>query len=285
MSWLLFVDESGQDRRQSPYEVLAGIAVEDKVLWSLIRQLGDAEEHHFGVRRFRAFQDEAKAKKLLKRKSFRLARQMPDIPLKDRRILAQGAIEYGPTATREQLTALGQAKIGYCQHILDICRGWKCVAFASIIPNDLPRPSGNFLRKDYAFLFERFFHFLNARNTQDMGIVVFDELEKSQSHILIGQMEGYFIRTQKGRYRARRIIPEPLFVHSDLTTMIQVADIIAYIVSWGAELRFMEKSRRPELGPLVRSVLDLRYLHESPNGDRTWGFKVIRTLESTRKTP
>jgi hypothetical protein len=30
MSWALFIDESGQDRRQSPYEVLAGVAVEDR---------------------------------------------------------------------------------------------------------------------------------------------------------------------------------------------------------------------------------------------------------------
>ena len=29
MAFFLFIDESGQDRRNSPYEVLAGVAVED----------------------------------------------------------------------------------------------------------------------------------------------------------------------------------------------------------------------------------------------------------------
>lgn len=32
MSYLLFIDESGQDRRDSPYEVLAGISLEDRDL-------------------------------------------------------------------------------------------------------------------------------------------------------------------------------------------------------------------------------------------------------------
>jgi len=36
MAFFLFIDESGQDHHDSPYEVLAGIAIEDKYLWSFI---------------------------------------------------------------------------------------------------------------------------------------------------------------------------------------------------------------------------------------------------------
>jgi hypothetical protein len=43
MAFLLFVDESGQDRGDSPYEVLAGIAIEDQDLWNLVLALRDAE--------------------------------------------------------------------------------------------------------------------------------------------------------------------------------------------------------------------------------------------------
>jgi hypothetical protein len=50
---------------------------------------------------------------------------------------------------------------------------------------------------------------------------------------LIDLMERYFPHANTGRRRSSLIIPEPLFVHSDLTTMIQMADLIAYIVSWG----------------------------------------------------
>ena len=77
MSWALFIDESGQDQRNSPYEVLAGIAVEDRQIWRLIRQLSDAQECIFGMRLFQAYGQEAKAKELLKRKTFKHAAQLP----------------------------------------------------------------------------------------------------------------------------------------------------------------------------------------------------------------
>jgi uncharacterized protein DUF3800 len=31
MAWFLFIDESGQDHREAPYEVLAGVAIEDRI--------------------------------------------------------------------------------------------------------------------------------------------------------------------------------------------------------------------------------------------------------------
>ena len=100
------------------------------------------------------------------------------------------------------------------------------------------------LRKDYAYLFERFFYFLNSQPGDPMGYVVFDEIDKSASHILLNQVSEYFLKTQKGRTRSRLIIPEPFFVHSDLTTMVQVADLIAYLLNWGVRLKGMTAPRR-----------------------------------------
>ncbi len=85
MSWLLFIDESGQDRRESPYEVLAGIAVADHLLWPLIKDLNRVQEHNFGIRLFRAYGAEARAKKLLKKKTFRHAERGSAIPVAERR--------------------------------------------------------------------------------------------------------------------------------------------------------------------------------------------------------
>ncbi|WP_407947349.1 hypothetical protein [Phaeovulum veldkampii] len=48
------MDESGQDRRNSPYEVLAGIAIEDRQIWPLICQISDAQQHFFGMRLYQA---------------------------------------------------------------------------------------------------------------------------------------------------------------------------------------------------------------------------------------
>jgi hypothetical protein len=89
-------------------------------------------------------------------------------------------------------------------------------------------PISTHLRKDYAYLFERFYYFLEDADPSALGIVVFDELDKAQSHILLAQMDRYFKVTQKGRQRSGRIIPEPFFVHSDLTTGVQLADLVAY---------------------------------------------------------
>ena len=57
-------------------------------------------------------------------------------------------------------------------------------------------------------------------------MVVFDEIEKSKSHLLIDQMHRYFRDTAVGRLRADRIVPEPFFVHSELTTGVRLADLV-----------------------------------------------------------
>lgn len=44
MSYFLFVDESGQDRKESPYEVLAGVAVKDSEMWNLIQKVHDIDD-------------------------------------------------------------------------------------------------------------------------------------------------------------------------------------------------------------------------------------------------
>ena len=87
----------------------------------------------------------------------------------------------------------------------------------------------------------------------------FDELEKSKSHLLIDQMHRYFAQTAVGRHRASRIIPEPFFVHSDLTTGVQIADLVAYVISWGFRMSRMSKPAREELSPFANQIARLRY--------------------------
>jgi hypothetical protein len=115
----------------------------------------------------------------------------------------------------------------------------------------------------HAFLFERFYNFLNGLPSDPMGYLVFDELDRSATHILLGQVSSYFVNTRNGRSRSRRIIPEPFFVHSDLTTLIQTADIVAYVVSWGLRIRRMTAPARDELRPLVNLVHQLQFQRET----------------------
>jgi hypothetical protein len=151
------MDESGQDLRNSPYEVLAGIAVEDRQIWPLIRQLSDAQQHIFGMRLFEAYGQEAKAKELLKAKTFRLAAQLPVFEPAVRAKLAREILEDGTDVTRMRLTALAQAKIAYCEFALDLARRHGAVAFATMVSHQAPRPpSGDAMPKDYAFLLNGF---------------------------------------------------------------------------------------------------------------------------------
>ena len=77
MAYLFFVDESGGDRRNTFYEVLAGIVVQDRDVWNLITSLNMLEEQIFGLR-YSKVKEEIKGKKFLKAKVFRLARQLDE---------------------------------------------------------------------------------------------------------------------------------------------------------------------------------------------------------------
>ena len=91
-------------------------------------------------------------------------------------MLAAECLANGAGAGRRQLTALAQAKLAYVEEALEICARFRCRAFASVIPADAPRPSGmEFLRKDYAYLFERYFYFLEDTDREALGLVVFDD--------------------------------------------------------------------------------------------------------------
>lgn len=259
MAYILFLDESGHDFGESPYEVIAGIAIEDKSIWNLIREIHLLEENIFGTR-YSNGDRELKARKLLKKKTFRLASQMDSFSAEDMRNLARECLDNGATATREQLTALAQAKIKFVQELLQLAANFRCKAFASIVSEEFNfADTPDFLRKDYVYLFERYFYFLEDKKVEaPSGLIVFDETEKTQSHRLIQQIENYFKKTYKGRSRSTLLIPEPLFVHSDLTTGVQIADIIAYVISWSCRFNGMTKPAREELNEFVELIMPLR---------------------------
>lgn len=133
------------------------------------------------------------------------------------------------------------------------------------------------LRRDYASLFERYFDFLGEQAGQPQGLVIFDELERSRSHVLIEQMDEYFERSEAGRGRSARILPEPLFVHSDLSTLVQVADLVAYLVSWAVRVDGLDQPARGELRALGDRVYRLRHHERNTPGDHG-SFVMIDAL-------
>lgn len=284
VAYFLFIDESGREFHDQSYEVLAGVAIEDRDLWNLVKEFQELEIKHFGVR-YTLGQRELKAKKILKSKVFRHAGETDPIPLEERRALARQCLLSGPTAGFRQMCALAQAKLAYVDDVLETCGRFRCKAFASIVKNPGSASVFNdYLRKDYAYLFERFFYFLEDTDPNASGIIVFDELEKSKSHLLVQQMDRYFKRTAKGQQRAGQIIPEPFFVHSDLTTGIQLADIAAYLLSWGFRTGDLAKPKRDNLTPFVDRLCRLRHRTvrhvDGIENFEIWSLAVISDLRT-----
>lgn len=261
MAYFIFIDESGIDKRDSDYEVLCGVAVEDRDLWNLISELKNLEVEILGVR-YRTASREIKGRKFLKRKVFQHAKYFTDFSTEERRILSAKCIIDGANAGRREHAALAQAKLEYTRRLLQICSRFRTKVFAAITSDPIrhtDNSSDGFLRRDYVYFFERIYYYLEDKKQEDQGIIVFDELEKSESHILINELENYFKKTVKGQQRANLIIPEPFFVHSDLTTGIQIADILAYVISWGFRLNGMTSPKRDELAEFVELIKPLRY--------------------------
>jgi len=193
-------------------------------------------------------------------------------------------LEQGDRAGARQIAGLAQAKIAYVMDLMDICARFRCKAFASVVSKTSPPPQPGHLRKDYAYLFERFFYYLEDIGPSAYGIIVFDELEKIQSHLLVEQMDRYFKLTLRGRHRSSQILPEPFFVHSDLTTGVQLADLVAYTISWGVRFGGMDGPVRAELGALAKRVVQLRHrsireVNQDPNFV-VWSLAYIHDLRS-----
>ena len=266
---LLFIDESGHDHQAAPYEVLAGVAIRERDLWNLIQAIRNAELEFLGLHM--AYVDlEMKGRKLLKRKIIRFAGEGTAIEPDERRKLVRSLLEKGWRRSQgetvedvkfNELVAYGQAVLAFVRRVFEITARYNAKAFAGIVGSNAPRHADpSFLRKDYAYLFERFYNYLEAVSTEEMGLVVFDELEKAQSRILLGQLEKYFLESEKGYQRSARVVPEPFFVHSDLTTVVQIADLAAYCVNWGLRLKGMTQPTRTEIEPLARMVYDMKFV-------------------------
>ena len=73
-------------------------------------------------------------------------------------------------------------------------------------------------------------------------------------------------------------------MHSDLTTGIQIADLAAYVISWGFRLGQMAKPARTELSGLAHQIAGLRHLavrnlSGNPNF-QVWSFAHITDLRT-----
>ena len=291
---LLFIDESGHDESGTPCEVLAGVAIAEDDLWNLVKAIRSCEKEHFGGYLRALLSGETKGRKLLKTKRFKTAAHDLQIDESDMVSLANSLLTKGKIASGQGLASSGDTvheRVAYSRQVLsfvhsvlDIAASFNVQVFAAMVDPKAPRPSAGMLRKDYVYLFERYFYFLESLPARERGLVVFDELEKSQAHGLLQQMAAYFLGTQTGRYRSSRIVPEPFFVHSDLTTGVFLADLTAYVLGWGWRLNKMPQLVRTELQPFAAKLHDMQFHGEKPKSDGSgvWQLHGITYIDDLR---
>ena len=240
MSWLLFLDESGHDHKQTHYEVRGGVALFDRKLWPFVKAVKLLEQDCFGAL-LSEYRTEVKGARLLEKQRFVWAQQEREMGDEDRRALCRGFLTKGlekkPPTTHE-FAAYGQASLRMAKGLFRLLEEHQAELFAAAIPAGVQKPSTfeaeEYLRKDQVFLLERYFYFLEEKN--DNGLLVMDETSKEQDRRFVRQMERYFTGTQAGRSRTARIIPVPFFVSSDMTYAVQAADVCIYCVNWGFRL-------------------------------------------------
>ena len=253
MSWLLFLDESGHDHKSLPYEVRGGVAIHASKLWAFVRELQRAEYQAFGTRLLQ-FGKELKGCKLLDKDRVRWAAQSPVMEDEERqklcrRFLTKGLEKKSPR--RDEFTAYGQACLEMVRGMFQILRDLDATIFAAAIPRGAEKPDTpeayEYLRKDLVYLLQRYFDFLDSK--EEHGLMVLDEVEKTEDRRFVRRLERYFTKTQTGRIRSTWIVPSPFFVASDMAYPIQVADMVIYCINWGFRLpsRGMNAPVRDEL--------------------------------------
>ncbi len=276
------MDESGTDKGGMPYELHGGIIVPMSRAWNLIKSIRDAESRLFGVH-FHQFDLEIKGERLLQKKIFSFAegknKKKPDLAPptfkndEERRDCARSFLEKGRSHScpnAKEFRAYGLACLELVDEVFQACEYHQVRLMAAVVETGAPRPPvvewTEFLRKDFVFLFERIFYFMEAQAPGSMAVCIFDQIDDltgarcTEGQRLNDCIARYFTRTHTGRIRSSRIFPEPLYARSDLTTLLGVADLAIYSINhifrptpeWSAPIR-------PELKPYIDWIYRLQW--------------------------
>ena len=305
MSYLLFIDESGSDRKQMPYEIHGGIIVPMSKAWDLIRSIKDAELRQFGAP-LGQFGLEAKGERLLQKRIFKHAegqnKKNPGSPPpafageEDRRqhalsFLKKGADKLRPNA--HEFRAYGMACLDLVDEIFQACVKNEVKIVAAAVDPGAPRPPARewteMLRKDLVYLFERLFYFMESQPRGAMAACVFDQKDDldgprcTEGQKLNECIARYFTKTHTGRVRSSRILPEPLYARSDLTTLLGVADLTIYTINHVFRpTEEWTQSIREELRPFVDWIYRLQWSGQRENG--SWLHSIFHMADLRPKS-
>ena len=231
------MDESGHDHKNMNYEVRGGVSIATVNVFNLLKDIQCSEEKIFGCK-LSEFKTEIKGSKLLGKERFKWAAQGPTLSDEERqkgcrRFLTAHLEHRSPT--RQDFTAFGQASLKMADAIISLLVKYKAKIFACLIEKGIKKPEDfefeDYLRKDHVSLMEIFASFLEKQ--REDGLLIMDQCEKEYDKKFKRQLTNYFSKTISGQKHANWIVPEPLFIESDINYLIQVADVCIYIINTG----------------------------------------------------
>ena len=142
MSYLLFLDESGHDHKNMPYEVRGGIALHASRIWPFVQAMKNLEESCFGDSLHR-YKTEIKGHRLLDKNRWKWAAQAAELDDVARRKHCLGFLNRGlekKSPTRLEFTAFGQACLMMARQLFPLLVSHEATLFAVTIPRSVSRP-------------------------------------------------------------------------------------------------------------------------------------------------
>ncbi len=257
MAWLLFMDESGHDHKNMPMEVRGGFAIHASKIWNFLQDFHKQEEKCFGVR-LADYGVEIKGSKFLQKKRYKSASVPFVMNEAERKKAIHRFLMQDQPLKRQDFYAYGAACISMAKRIFKLLEKHDAQLFASAIPRGAKMPEDfgfkDYLRNDIAYLQERFYNFLVVK--KENGILVLDQTDKAEDKRFLKDLENYYTKTIKGRKRAKLIVPYALFVDSEMSPLIQAADVCIYCINWGYRVPAW-KFEGPKRDEIVRDFGDL----------------------------
>ena len=276
MAWFSFIDNSYNRQPQMPYSVLSGILIEDTHVWSLAREIKDAQLTYMNAAVLNNHGPKLKADALLNPQNFRdagllVGTELVEVSTAGTQIQNRRRFDFTETGA-----AAASARISYCKHILSLAHAYNASAIAMLSPlsADLDQDQHS-LTRSYDYLIERFGNFLSGIDDRSVGILALLRGDYEQAALKLRELESNLINSSKTRAGVRRVVPEPVCVNDQLGAVCHLGEVFSYIVGWGTRLPGMVERRRPELSSLLRYCSAMRFSYLAENGKKDWSFKFV----------
>jgi len=172
------------------------------------------------------------------------------------------------------------AKRAYAESVMDLIRDLDVTIFAMVMERpDRPIYHGDdYLQPQHRWILERVDALIERKETGRMATVVFDGRSPSENIRLDKCFSNFFFRTPEGRAMTR-IVPGVLFVDSEITPGIKLAEFCAYILRVYYEHGLDQQELRgdPYLATIKRyaEIIRRKTFHWDADGVRFWGIRTM----------